>query len=88
MRRAMPDASPDPLPTHPPGPMGQLVRLSAAKSVASRDADRCPKCKSRFIEREPAFLHCKYCGNMARIVDGSLMDQDTFERRSGLRIAS
>jgi hypothetical protein len=84
----MPEANPTPLASTKPAPMGQLVRFSAAKSVAAKDADRCPKCKSGFIEREPAFLHCKYCGNMARIVDGSLMDQDVFERRSGLRIAS
>jgi len=84
----MPEANRTPLATKPPAVMGQLVRFSAAKSVVGRDADRCPKCKSVFVEREPAFLHCKYCGNMARIVDGSLMDQDIHERRSGLRIAS
>jgi ribosomal protein S27AE len=85
----MPEANTTPpLATKPPVAMGQLVRFSATKSVVARDADRCPKCKSVFIEHEPAFLHCKYCGNMARIVDGSLMDQDLHERRSGLKIAS
>jgi len=84
----MSEANPTPVVTKPPAAMGQLVRFSPAKSVLTRDTDRCPKCKSAFVEREPAFLHCKYCGNMARIVDGSLLDQDVFERRSGLRIAS
>jgi hypothetical protein len=84
----MPGVNPTPLATKPPAAMGQLVRFAPARSVVTRDTDRCPKCKSVFIEREPAFLHCKYCGNMARIVDGSLMDQDVHERRSGLRIAS
>ena len=84
----MPEPSASPLATKPPAPMGQLIRLGASKTVLAQDADRCPKCKSVFVDREPAFLHCKYCGNMARIVDGSLMDQDVYERRSGLRIAS
>jgi len=84
----MPEPSPAALPAKPPIPMGQLLRFGASKTVLAQDADRCPKCKSGFVDREPAFLHCKYCGNMARIVDGSLMDQDVYERRAGLRIAS
>lgn len=48
----------------------------------------CGKCGSGFVVREPAFLHCHYCGAMARITDGSLSDQELFEIRSGLRLAS
>jgi hypothetical protein len=49
--------------------------------------DRCVKCNSTFIGREPAFIHCFYCGKMARIANASLMAQEEFEMRSGLRIA-
>ena len=49
---------------------------------------RCAKCGSTFVEREPAFLHCRYCGTLARIPKASLADQELYEIRSGLRIAS
>jgi hypothetical protein len=37
---------------------------------------------------EPAFLHCLYCGSLTRIAGGSLLAQELFEIRSGLRLAS
>jgi hypothetical protein len=49
---------------------------------------RCVKCGSTFVDLEPAFLHCRYCGSMTRIPAGSLADQEVFELRSGLRLAS
>lgn len=54
--------------------------------VASRP--HCPKCGSAFVQREPAFLHCHYCGHLARIPAGSLLAQELFELRAGLRLAS
>ncbi len=72
-----------------------IVRLTperrlehAMATMATRDGDRCSKCDSRFVRREPAFLHCRYCGKMARLAGASLLDQELFELRSGLRIAS
>jgi hypothetical protein len=62
-------------------------RLDAAR-LAGAPVDRCVKCDSGFIVREPAFIHCRYCGNMARVPTGSLLDQEEFELRSGLRLAS
>jgi hypothetical protein len=62
-------------------------RLDAAR-LQSAPGDRCVKCDSGFIVREPAFIHCRYCGNMARVPTGSLLDQEEFELRSGLRLAS
>jgi hypothetical protein len=62
-------------------------RLQAARLQAA-PGDRCIKCDSGFIVREPAFIHCRYCGNMARVPTGSLLDQELFELRSGLRLAS
>jgi len=56
-------------------------------SVADDDAG-CAKCGSLFIAREPAFVHCRYCGSMRRITSGSLLEQELFELRSGLRLAS
>ena len=49
---------------------------------------KCVKCGSTFVAREPAFVHCRYCGKMARLAGASLLDQELFELRSGLRIAS
>jgi hypothetical protein len=66
----------------------QVVPFTAVRAILAEDADHCPKCESGFVIREPAFLHCRYCGNMARIASGSLMDQELYERRSGLRLAS
>jgi len=48
-------------------------------------APRCTKCASTFVEHEPAFVHCKYCGNMMRVAGAVLLEQDTYELRSGLR---
>ncbi len=53
-----------------------------------RRLDHCVKCSSTFIEREPAFLHCRYCGSLTRILGASLVDQELYELRSGLRLAS
>jgi hypothetical protein len=48
----------------------------------------CLKCGSLFIEIEPAFVHCRYCGTMSRIRGASLLAQEEYEMRSGLRMAS
>jgi hypothetical protein len=48
----------------------------------------CVKCGSLFIEIEPAFVHCRYCGSLSRIRGTSLMAQEEYEMRSGLRLAS
>jgi hypothetical protein len=57
-------------------------------TLPARDPSRCTKCGSGFVEREPAFVHCRYCGSLDRIVEGSLADQELYELRSGLRLAS
>ena len=59
----------------------------AARRFVDATATRCSKCDSTFVMREPAFLHCYYCGKMARIANASLLVQEEFEMRSGLRIA-
>jgi hypothetical protein len=48
----------------------------------------CLKCGSLFIEIEPAFVHCRYCGSLSRIRGTSLLAQEEYEMRSGLRLAS
>lgn len=58
-----------------------------ARAAAPAGAPRCGKCGSAFVVREPAFLHCLYCGALARIPGGSLLEQELFEIRSGLRLA-
>jgi ribosomal protein L37AE/L43A len=75
--------------------MNRVVRLTpehvlrrAAKRFLGEPADNCPKCASTFVRREPAFIHCRYCGNLARIANASLVDQELYELRSGLRLAS
>jgi hypothetical protein len=60
----------------------------AARRFVDATATRCSKCDSTFVMREPAFLHCYYCGKMARITNASLLVQEEFEMRSGLRVAS
>jgi hypothetical protein len=60
----------------------------AARTPIDVALDRCAKCGSTFVVREPAFLHCRYCGSMNRIPNGSLLAQEEFELRSGLRLAS
>ena len=64
-----------------------LVLERAARRFLPQPIDRCVKCNSTFVGREPAFIHCFYCGKMARIATGSLLAQEEFEMRSGLRIA-
>jgi hypothetical protein len=69
------------------------ARALATAAKASHEAHAggrptCPKCASGFVALEPAFLHCYYCGSMTRIATGSLLAQELFELRSGLRLAS
>jgi hypothetical protein len=64
------------------------LRPAAAAKPVSAPTDACVKCASTFISYEPAFIHCHYCGNMARIAGGSLLIQELWEIRSGFRIAS
>jgi len=63
-----------------------LGRSARKRLPASQD--ECAKCGSTYVFREPAFLHCRCCGSLARIPNGSLADQQLFELRSGLRLAS
>ena len=67
-------------------PERQLER--ASRKFLTDPSDRCVKCGSTFIVREPAFIHCHYCGTMARIANASLGAQELFELRLGLRLAS
>ena len=60
----------------------------AARKFLTEPTDRCVKCGSAFVGREPAFIHCYYCGKMARIANASLGAQELFELRMGLRLAS
>ena len=73
----------------------RVVRLTperflrqATKRFLTDHASRCGKCGSVFVTQEPAFVHCHYCGRMARVARASLLDQELFEIRSGLRLAS
>jgi hypothetical protein len=65
-----------------------IVLARASRRFLPGPVDRCVKCDSTFVGREPAFIHCYYCGKMARIANASLLVQEEFERRAGLRIAS
>ena len=67
-------------------PEGMLDR--AARKFLTQPTDRCVKCGSAFVAHEPAFIHCHYCGSMARIANASLGAQELFELRLGLRLAS
>ena len=60
---------------------------AAAKRFLHERPDRCGKCGSTFMYHEPAFVHCRYCGKIARLANASLTDQELFEIRSGLRLA-
>jgi hypothetical protein len=60
----------------------------ASRKFLTEPSNRCDKCGSTFIVREPAFVHCHYCGKMARIANASLGAQELFELRLGLRLAS
>jgi hypothetical protein len=64
----------------------RAARLAGREAV--EDPRRCRKCGSAFVVREPAFVHCRYCGAMTRVPHGSLLAQEEFELRSGLRLAS
>lgn len=77
--------------------MGQVLRLRLSPELALVRAtrgflavrpDSCPKCGSRWLGHEPAFVRCRYCGALSRIASASLADQELFEIRSGLRLAS
>ena len=77
------------------GPTGIVVRLAPEHGLARAEKrfltewpDRCPKCGSESVVREPLFLRCRCCGKLARLANASLADQEVFERRSGLRRAS
>jgi hypothetical protein len=80
-----------------PRARGQVVPLTvtpermlerASRKFLQDPSDACVKCGSTFIMREPAFIHCHYCGNMARIANASLGAQELYELRMGLRLAS
>jgi len=60
----------------------------ASRRFLTERTSACVKCGSRFVEHEPAFIHCRYCGAIARIANRSLLEQEEFELRSGLRVAS
>ena len=82
-------AAPNGTPARPPAKVvsllePDLVLERTARRFLSQPIDRCVKCNSTFVGREPAFIHCFYCGKMARIANASLLAQ---EERSGLRIA-
>jgi hypothetical protein len=79
------------------GPRGRVVTLTitpermlerASRKFVKDPSGACVKCGSTFIAYEPAFIHCHYCGNMARIVNAPLGAQELFELRLGLRLAS
>ena len=74
---------------------GKVLRLTpelalerAARAFLAEPVARCPKCDSTFVKREPAFIHCRHCGKLARIANVPLDVQELYELRSGLRIAS
>ena len=80
-----------------PRPRGRVVALTitpermlerVAKKFLPQPTNACVKCGSTFIAYEPAFVHCHYCGKMARIANASLGAQELFELRLGLRLAS
>jgi hypothetical protein len=59
-----------------------------ARAQAGESSGGCVKCGSLFLEIEPAFVHCRYCGSLSRIRGASLLAQEEYEMRSGLRLAS
>jgi hypothetical protein len=60
----------------------------AVRAQAGENGGGCHKCGSRFLEIEPMFVHCRYCGSLSRIRGGSLLAQEEWEMRSGMRLAS
>lgn len=97
-RAATPEhAAARPAAARPPHPSGRVVPLAitperglerAARAFLQSPGSACAKCGSTFIVREPAFVHCHYCGKMARIANAPLGAQELFELRLGLRLAS
>jgi hypothetical protein len=90
-------AAPKPLDGGAAPARGRVVELTAtpermleraARKFLKDPSNACDKCGSTFIVREPAFIHCHYCGKMARIANASLGAQELFELRLGLRLAS
>lgn len=76
-------------------PVAKVVPLTpermlerAARRFLTERTPTCPKCGSAFVDHEPAFIHCRYCGTIMRIANRSLAAQEEFELRSGLRVAS
>jgi hypothetical protein len=59
-----------------------------ARAQAGDGGGGCHKCGSLFVEIEPAFVHCRYCGSLSRIRGASLLAQEEWEVRSGMRLAS
>jgi hypothetical protein len=59
-----------------------------ARAHAGDGTGGCHKCGSLFVEIEPAFVHCRYCGSLSRIRGASLLAQEEWEMRSGMRLAS
>lgn len=62
-------------------PRRLLERVVRAQGGKSKTGGGCIKCGSMFIAIEPAFIHCKYCGNMSRIRGASLLAQEEWEMR-------
>ncbi len=60
----------------------------AVRAQAGEGNGGCHKCGSRFLEIEPMFVHCRYCGSLSRIRGASLLAQEEWEMRSGMRLAS
>ena len=58
------------------------------RAQAGHGSHGCHKCGSLFVEIEPAFVHCRYCGSLSRIRGASLLAQEEWEMRSGMRLAS
>jgi hypothetical protein len=58
------------------------------RGQAGESGGGCHKCGSLFVEIEPAFIHCRYCGSLSRIHGASLLAQEEWEQRSGMRLAS
>ena len=67
-------------------PRRLLERVAHAQ--AGETVGGCHKCGSLFLEIEPAFVHCRYCGSLSRIRGASLLAQEEWEMRSGMRLAS
>jgi hypothetical protein len=79
----------------PPVVHAKIVRLvprrlleRVVRGQAGDSRGGCHKCGSLFVEIEPAFIHCRYCGSLSRIHGASLLAQEEWEMRSGMRLAS